>query len=234
VAAELAVAGGEVLLLQQVLERRGEAVGAVLGGHAARLPERVLQPVREGDEALAALDHLGVLPAREGEGEVVEPVGERDAGDRHPEAAGVGEVGQAEPGRGVRLREEHLLGRAGERPPVPDPALQGAQHAVEAAGVEVLQVLEDGGGEQARVGGQERHDLGLPDVGERVGPRAPPAARRLGGQDRVGLEAAGGADADRDLGGGDFLGVGTAERHVAGDLSVGDPIAGHSASSRCD
>ena len=36
---------------------------------------------------------------------------------------------------------------------MPDPPLQGAQHAVEAAGVQLLQVLEDGGGERPRVGG---------------------------------------------------------------------------------
>ena len=77
VPAELAVAGGEVVLLLQVLEGGRQAVGAMLGGNAARLPERVLQPVCQGGEALAALDHLGMLPAREGEGEVVEPVLER-------------------------------------------------------------------------------------------------------------------------------------------------------------
>ena len=73
-AAQLGIAGGEVILVLEVLERRGEAVGAMLGGHAARLPEGVLQPVGQGDEALATLDHLGMAPAREGEDEVVEPV----------------------------------------------------------------------------------------------------------------------------------------------------------------
>jgi hypothetical protein len=50
----------------------------------------------------------------------------RDAGDRHLELAGVGDIGQAHPPRLVLLREEDLLGRAGQRPPLPDPPLQRA------------------------------------------------------------------------------------------------------------
>lgn len=149
--------------------------------------------------------------------------------------AGVGEVRQAHPPRRVLLREEDLLGWAGQRTPLPDPPLQRAQHAVKAAGISVLQIAQHRRAEQARVGREQWHDLAIPDFRQWVGARALSAARLLAGQDRIGFDAPGGAGADPDLGGCGFLAVGSSERHVAGDLSVGDSVAGHSrTSSRCD
>ena len=55
------VARGEVLLLGQVAEGRREAIGTVLVRHAAGLPQGVLESLGQRLEALAALDHLGVL-----------------------------------------------------------------------------------------------------------------------------------------------------------------------------
>jgi hypothetical protein len=126
----------------------------VLDGNAARLPESVLEAVRQSDKALAALDHLGMLPAREGQREVVEAMLEWQAGDRHRQLAGVGKIRERHPSGLVALREEDLLGWPGQRPPLPDPPLQRPQHAVEVAGMAVLQMLEDRRRQQIGVGRQ--------------------------------------------------------------------------------
>src|SRR5450631_2537792 len=89
------VARGEVLFFAQVLERRREAVAAVLLRGTAGLPQGVLQSLGERLEALAAFDHLHVLPAREGEHEVVEDVSEPQASDRDAQLAHASEVRQA-------------------------------------------------------------------------------------------------------------------------------------------
>ena len=54
----------------------------MLAGSATQRPERVLQALSQGDEALAAEHDMGVLEAGIGEPEMVEPVIERLAGDR--------------------------------------------------------------------------------------------------------------------------------------------------------
>ncbi len=141
-------------------------------GHAAQLPQRVLQPVAEALEALGETDRTR-LPIGVGEHEVVDHVRERRPRHRHAELGAVGEVAGAQPAGLVDLAEEHLLGRAVQRPPALDPPLEGAQLAVgEAAGVLPLQVLEQGLGLQAGVDRQQLFELG-PDVGEGVGPRPP-------------------------------------------------------------
>ncbi len=77
----------------EVAKRHRQTVAAMFRRRAAQGPQRVLQPLGEGDEALAAQHDLGVLPAGEGKADVVEPVIERHAGDRHTERAHIGEVG---------------------------------------------------------------------------------------------------------------------------------------------
>ena len=146
---ECRVAHREVFFLSQVLERRREAVAAVLLRHPAGLPQGVLQPLGQGLEALAALDHFGMLPAREGEHEVVQDVRERDVGNRDAQIAHGGEVRQALLTRRMLLREEHFLGWAFEGAPVADVALQRAQHAVrEALRVIVLELAQQRDGHQ--------------------------------------------------------------------------------------
>lgn len=71
----------------QVGESGGEAVGAVLRRDAPELPDGVLQPGGQGGEALAAEDHLGVLPDRIDQGEMVDQVGEQRPGDGHRQIA---------------------------------------------------------------------------------------------------------------------------------------------------
>ena len=119
------VAHGEVLLFGQVLERGRQAVGAVLPRCTTGLPQRVLQPPGQSLEALAAFDHRDILPAREGEHEVVQDVDEQRASDRDAQLAHGSEVSQALPARRMVLREEHLPVRTLQRTPLPNVALQG-------------------------------------------------------------------------------------------------------------
>lgn len=96
-------------------------------GSGAKLPERLLHALGQGSEALAALDRLDVLPAREGQPEVEEQIIERNARDLHLERGRVGEVAERlETGRMV-LAEDDLALRPLGRPPVRNPALERTQ-----------------------------------------------------------------------------------------------------------
>ena len=159
-AAERGVALGLVLLGREIAIGGRQPVGAVLAGNAAELPERFLQALGQRGEALAAANRLDVLPAPEGEPEMVEQMLERLAGDRHGETAGMGEVGQRLATGRMLLPEDQLaLGTLG-RPPVRDAALQRAQQPIGiAAGMKPLQLLKQRRGAQARHPLQDRHQL---------------------------------------------------------------------------
>lgn len=81
VLAQRGVAACEFFLLGQVVERRRQTVGTVFLGHAAQAPQCRLQPGGQCNEALAALEHDRVAPARVSERELVDPVRKGDAGD---------------------------------------------------------------------------------------------------------------------------------------------------------
>ena len=110
----------------EVAERGRERVGAVLARRTAERPQRVLQTVRQGGEALAAEHHLGMLPTRVGECEVVEAVLERLAGDCDAEPGRVGEVGQRPVAGRMDLAEDDLALGPVPRLPGPDAPLEGA------------------------------------------------------------------------------------------------------------
>ncbi len=116
------------LVLAQVAKRRRQAVGAVLARRAAEMPQRVLQPLRQRREALAAEHHPGVGEARPGQAEVIQHVVQHLPGDGHAETPHAGEVGQALPARLVLLAEDHLLLGAVLGAPDADPPLQGSPH----------------------------------------------------------------------------------------------------------
>jgi hypothetical protein len=123
-------------------------------GDTAQLGQGILQAVAEALEALGEADRAR-LPVRVGQHEVVDQVRERLAVDGHLQAAGVREVGGAQPAGFVDLAEEHLLGRPVQGTPLLDVPLQGAQLPVgKAARVLALQPLEHGLGLQAGVEGQ--------------------------------------------------------------------------------
>src|SRR5581483_538600 len=78
-------------LAVEIVEGRGEAVAAMLQRRPAQCPERILESLGEGDEALAAQHHFGMLPAGEGEPELIEPVCQRLAGNGDLERTRIGE-----------------------------------------------------------------------------------------------------------------------------------------------
>ena len=87
----------------------------------------------------------GILPAAVGQGEAVEPVFERHAGDGGGERARVGEIRQALLARRVVLAEGDLPLRPVRAVPGPDPPLQGAaQPAPVAVRMAALHLLKKG------------------------------------------------------------------------------------------
>ncbi len=133
------------------LHAGGQAVGAVQLGHAAQLPQGVLQALAEALVALGEA-HGARLPVGVGQHEVVDQVGEGDAIDGHAQVGAVGEVTGGQPSGVVDLSEEDFPGRAVLGPPLLDAPLQSPQLTVgEVSRVPPLQGLEEGFGLQAGV-----------------------------------------------------------------------------------
>src|SRR5713226_9931157 len=65
----------------EIAEGGGQAVAAMLQRGAAERPQRILQALGQRHEALAAQHDMSMLPAREGQSEMVEPVIQRRTGD---------------------------------------------------------------------------------------------------------------------------------------------------------
>ena len=119
--AERLVAERQILLGVgiEIAEGGRQAVAAMLLGNAAERPQRILQALGQRDEALTAEHNMGMLEARECQSEVIEPMRQRDAGNRYAERDRVGEVGQAKTAGLVLLPEDNVLFWASQRPPTP-------------------------------------------------------------------------------------------------------------------
>ncbi len=143
VAQQRLVAALEALLtLRSGLHTSGEAVGAVQLGHAAHLPQSVLQALAEALVALREANGAG-FPIGVGQDEVVDQVREGHAGQGDAQVGAVGEVRSSQPSGVVDLAEEDLLGGAVLGPPLLDPSLQSTQLPIaEAAGVLPFQLPE--------------------------------------------------------------------------------------------
>ena len=207
---------------RQIAERRRQAVAAVLLRRAAERPQRVLQALGQGREAFAAEHDVSVFEAGEDEPEVIEPVIERLPGDGDGETAGVGEVGQSQPARLVRLAEDHVLLGPMKRPPGQDASLQRAADVGIEVGMAPAQFLEHADHPDAGRGLEDRRDLGVPVRLERVWP--PPASRLAPGrgQARIGfctIPARGGKSRP---GRGGLDGKSLSISHVKPHLAVGD------------
>lgn len=169
------IASREQLGLGIVVDRRGQAIGAVSPGGSSQFPQGVLQALAEALEALGEADGAG-LPVGVGEDEVIDQVVERLAEDGDAELGHIGEVALGEPARLMDLREEHLLGRPFESTPPFDPALQATELDVgEPPRKASLQVEEEGLGLEPRVEPEQLEEFG-PDILERVLP-GPPGMR---------------------------------------------------------
>jgi hypothetical protein len=162
--------------------RRRQPVGAMDLRRPTQFPQGVLQALAQTLQALGEAERPR-LPIRVGQHEVKNQVREGRAGDGHADVPAVGEVAGAQPARLMDLGEEHLLGRAVQRPPAFEATLQRPHLPMgKAARVLPLQVLQQGLGLQAGVDRQHLFQLG-PDVGERIG-LGPPVVRHayLAGQ----------------------------------------------------
>lgn len=169
---------------------------------------------------------MGVLPTREGETEVIQPMIQRRAGDADAVLARVGKIGQAKPARWMLLPEDDVLLGAVERPPGADATFQRTANAGTDLGMTPPELIEDGDRTQAGDALEQRDYLTVPDRGQRV--RPPPVPRRLPlrRQSWVLLDAIGAGGAEPGFGRGDNRRLGLAQTHVQPHLLVGDVAAG--------
>jgi hypothetical protein len=87
------------------------------------------------------------------------------------------------------LAEDQLTLRPRDGPPLRDPPLQRAQHALVIVAMAAAQLFEDGGGAQMRMLRQHRHDLAVPHLLQRIDAGALARPRRpLAWQGRIGVE----------------------------------------------
>lgn len=107
---------------------------------------------------------------------MVQPVVELGAGNGDAEAARVGEVGRAEAAGLLALTEDDVPLRASYGAPSADAPFPGPADVRIEIGVAPAHLLQHRHGADAGRGLEDRHDLGLPNLSERIG--APPAARR--------------------------------------------------------
>ena len=126
---------------------------------------------------------------------------QQGADDRHAEHLGVGEVGQAETARRVLLPEHDILLRSGERPPRSHAPLQRAPDARADLGMATPDLRKHGNGAQAWGRLQDRHDLGVPYLGERIGPPSSARGLLLRGEARISLDPVAGRWRETRLGG---------------------------------
>jgi len=173
----------------------------MLQRRAAEAPKRVLQALRQGDEALAAQHDLGMAPAAERQAEVVQQVRERLAGDRDAEFGAVGEVRQPLLTRRMLLPEDHLLLRPVQRLPMADPAFEGAADAIGEVGVATPQFAQDSHRAQAGSGAEHWHNLAVPDRGQRIGSSTSAGLALVRRRAGIGLKAGARAGTEPGLGG---------------------------------
>src|SRR5580704_13516235 len=110
----------------EIAEGGGQAVAAMLQRGAAERPQRILQPLGQCNKALTAEHHMSVLPAREGQAEVIEPVIQRHTGDADAVIAHLGEIGKPQPSWRMLLPEDDVLLGPVQRPPAADAPLERA------------------------------------------------------------------------------------------------------------
>ena len=101
----------------EIAECGRQTVAAVAVRSTAKRPERILQPLGQGNEAFPAENDVTMLEVGPYQPKVIEDMVEGLAGNRHAETAQIGEVGQAEPAGFMRLAEDHFLLFAVNGPP---------------------------------------------------------------------------------------------------------------------
>ncbi len=119
---------------------------------------------------------------------MIKAMRQEDAGDHHAEHLRVGEVGQAETAGWVLLPEHDILLRSDQGPPRPHATLQRAPDARANLRMATPDLRKDSDGAQAWRRLQDRHDLGVPYVGQRIGPPSSARGLLLRGQARISLD----------------------------------------------
>ena len=227
--AERVVAPGQVGagVVVEVAEGGREAVGAVFARHAAEKTQGIVEAARQRRVTLAAKHDLGMLEAGTGEGEVIEAMDKPHTGDGDTAFVGIGEVGQTHAARLLDLRKNHILTWVMQGFPGGDAPLQGPpRRGVDLAGMQAGQFDEQRDRAQSRGGSQQRHDLFVPQAGERVRPGpVGPALRFDARRTWIVFEAACSGDRDSGLGRGGRLGMVDTESYVEPHLLVIDMIA---------
>src|SRR5262249_40402702 len=178
------------------------------------------------DEALAAKHNMGMLETRECQPEVIEPMCQRDAGNRDAQRARVSEVRQAKTAGLMLLPEDDILFWAGQCPPTSHAPFPRAPDAGADLGVTPPYLFENRNGADAGGRLQERDDLAIPNIGKRVG--ASPATRRLPlrWQARIILDPVASRGAEASFGGSNGSIVDLSVTHVQPHLVVRDVEAG--------
>ncbi len=172
---------------------------------------------------------MTVLPAREGQSEVIEAVIERHAGDADAEIAHIGEIGQPHPARRMLLPENDVTIRAVECSPAANAPLQRAADAGTDLGMATTDLLENGDRPQPRNALEKRDDLAVPNRRQRILSPALPRRCLLRRQPRILLNAISRRRAEPGLGRGNARRLGLAQTHEQPHLAVGDVAAGQGA-----
>src|SRR6516164_4072233 len=154
----------------EIAEGSREAVAAMLQRRAAERPQRILQTLRQGHEALTTEHDMSMLPAREGQAEVIEPVIERHTDDADAVITHVGEIGQAQPTRRRLLPEDDVALGPVERSPAADASLQRPADTDADLGMATSDLIKNGHRSQAWGALQQRRHLAVPNRRQRIGP----------------------------------------------------------------
>src|ERR1700746_1459394 len=172
---------------------------------------------------------MSMLPAREGQAEMINPVIERHTGDADAVIAHVGEIGKPQPARRMLPPKEDVLFGAVQRPPGADAPLQRATDTGTDLGMAAPDLVENGHRPQAWGALQQRHYLTVPNLSQRIATSA--AMRRLLLRRRpwILFETIGGGGAEPGFGRGNARCIGSAETHIQPHLAVGDVAAGQAA-----
>ena len=123
------------------------------------------------------------------------------------------------------LAEDHVPLGAFKRAPLTDAPLQGPAHALTQLWMPTDHLVEYADRPDAGCGHEHRHDLGFPQMGERI--RTPALTRRLSlrGQARIGFDPIACRAAEPGHRGGDGWGTGLTGLHEQPHLAVGDVLA---------
>src|SRR5215469_15302830 len=134
----------------EIAEGGRETVTAMLQRNSAERPHGVLQTLCQCHEALTTEHDVSMLPTREGQAEMIEPVIKRHTGDADAVIAHIGEIGQPQPTRRGLLPEDDVLLGSVQRPPGADAPFQRATDTGADFRIAAPDLVENGHWPQAR------------------------------------------------------------------------------------